>query len=69
MIDEDMGKLMRELEGNLVPHPAITNTEHDLRFAIGPSLIQLYREAVIRLGNQDGSELPLGIIAGNGHGG
>ena len=69
MVDEDMGELMGKLVGNLVPHPAITNAEHDLRFALGSALVQLHREAVIRLGDQDGFELPLGIVAGNSHGG
>ena len=69
LIDEDISKLMRELVGNLVPCPAIANAEHDLRFTLGPALIQVHREAVIRLWNQDGFELPPGIIAGNGHGG
>ena len=46
LIDENMGELMGKLVGNLVPHPAITNAEHDLRFTLGSELVQLYRKAV-----------------------
>ena len=69
VIDEDMGKLMGELVGNLVPHPAIADTKHDLGLTLGPALVELHGKAVIRLGNQDGLEGPLGVIARNGHGG
>ena len=49
--------------------PSIINTEHNLRFTLGSALIQLYRETVIGLGDEDGLKLPLGIITGNSHGG